>query len=151
LGGGRGGLGMGAVRERDRRGGVGVDAGDRCGALGVLVLVMALGDLLADVLLLAVGVGELVGVLERACELVACGGCFTERFDALVVEAGGEVGERLDAMLELADQRQAGVRELGASAGTPRAAEQLNARQPRRADPALRPGCRCPASSGPAP
>ena len=30
------------------------------------------------------------------------------------VEAGGEVGERLDAMLELADQRQAGVRELGA-------------------------------------
>ena len=63
---------------------------------------------------LAVGVGELVGVLERACELVACGGCFAERVLALVVEAGGEVGERLDAMLELADQRQAGVRELGA-------------------------------------
>ncbi|MGZ4307667.1 MAG: hypothetical protein ACXVSL_22705, partial [Solirubrobacteraceae bacterium] len=46
MSGGRGGFGMGAVRERDRRGGVGVDAGDRCGALGVLVLVMAVGDLL---------------------------------------------------------------------------------------------------------
>jgi len=29
--------------------------------------------------------GDQVGVLERACELVACGGCFTERFDALLV------------------------------------------------------------------
>ena len=32
-------------------------------------------------------VGELVGVLERACELVAFGGCFTERFNALVVRS----------------------------------------------------------------
>ncbi len=113
VGGGRG-DGLGAVSERDRVGGVGVDGGDRGCGVGVVLLVVAVGDLLGDLLSLAVGVGELVGVLERACELVACGGGFTERLLALVVEAGGEVGERLDAMLELADQRQAGVRELGA-------------------------------------
>ena len=64
--------------------------------------------------MLAARLDQLVGVLERACELVARGGCFTERFDALVVEPGGELGERLDAMLKLADQRRAGVRQLGA-------------------------------------
>ena len=44
MSGGRGGRGVDAVSERDRGGGVGVDAGDRC-SLGVLVLVVALGDL----------------------------------------------------------------------------------------------------------
>jgi hypothetical protein len=93
---------MGAVRERDRGGGIGVS--DRGGALGVLALVVALGDLLAEPLLVSAGVGELVGVLERPGELVARRGALAKRVLALAVEAGGELGERLDAMLELADQ-----------------------------------------------
>ena len=86
-GGGRGGLGMGAVSERDRGGGVGVDAGDRCCALGVLVLVVAVGDLLVDALLLAARVGELVGVLERAVERFAGSLSFEDR--VLGVRRGG--------------------------------------------------------------
>ena len=57
LGCGRGWLGMGAVRERDRGGGVRV--GDRGGVLSVLVVVVAVGDLLVDAFLLAARVGEL--------------------------------------------------------------------------------------------
>ena len=67
-----------------------------------------------DALLLAARVGELVGVLERPGELLARRGALAERVLALALEPGGELGERVDAMLELADQRQAGVRELGA-------------------------------------
>jgi hypothetical protein len=85
VGGGRGGgrigrrsgLGMGAVSERDRGGGV--DAGDRGCALGVLVLVVAVADLLVDPVLLAARVGQLLGVLEWAVERFAGSLSFEDR------------------------------------------------------------------------
>ncbi len=66
-------------------------------------------------LLLAVaGVGELVCVFERAGELLAGGGVLTQGGVAVCLQALGELGQGLGAVLELAHERQSGVGELGA-------------------------------------
>ena len=63
-------------------------------ALGVLGLVVAVGDLLVDVLLLAARVGELLGVLERAVERFAGSLSFEDRCSVFGAEALRALAER---------------------------------------------------------
>ena len=78
----------------------------RC-RFGLLVLCVASGDLLVDLLLAIAGVGELVGVFERAGELLAGGGVLTQGGVAVCLQALGELGQGVGAVLELAHERQA--------------------------------------------
>ena len=104
MGGGSGGLGMDGLVERVRD----VDVW-----LGV-VFAVALGERVVDPLLLVAGGGELAGVLERAGELVAAAGGLAERLALLLTQPLGELGEMLDAVLELAHERQTAVAQAGA-------------------------------------
>ena len=70
---------------------------------------------LLDPRLVFAGVGQLLLVFERPRELVACAGEVCGRGLLSVVDALREVGEVVDAVLELADQRQAGCRASCAS------------------------------------
>jgi hypothetical protein len=82
------------------------------GVACLVLSLLAVGDLAVEALLLLARVGELVGVFERSGELVAGGGGFAQRLGAITPELLGELGKGLDAVLELADQREPGVAEL---------------------------------------
>jgi hypothetical protein len=63
---------------------------------------VAVGYLLVDAPLAIAGVGELVCVFERAGELLAGSGVLTQGGVAVCLQALGELGQGLGAVLELA-------------------------------------------------
>ena len=66
--------GLGGTQEAQRLGGLRLDMVVGAGGVGLAGSGVPPADLLADALLLAVSVGELLCVFERAAELLACGG-----------------------------------------------------------------------------
>jgi hypothetical protein len=111
----------GTTARRRTRGGVGERCGVRGpdgillgGCRGWLAVGVPRRDLAVDPALLVAGLGELLGVLERPRHLLTRRPLLGQRGLTLTGEAVGEAGEVLDAVLELADQRQTVLAELAA-------------------------------------